>query len=215
MTSATAPDQRFWNRIAAKYAARPVANPDAFDRKIAITRGLMHDSATVLDIGCGTGSLALRLASAGAAVHGLDFSEEMIRIARDKARTAGVENVFFHCAPFDSRWTELGAESLDGICAYSLLHLVEDPAATLAHIHHLLRPGGFFVSSTTCLAESWVPYGALIALMRVFGKAPQSVSSFTKRTLTAEIANAGFERIEQPNVGADKTLAFVVAWKPG
>ena len=75
-------DATFWNNIATTYAAQPVENPDAFDRKIEITRDRMIPQGTYLDIGCGTGSLALRLAPSGGQVHGLDVSSEMIRFAK-------------------------------------------------------------------------------------------------------------------------------------
>ena len=125
-------DAAFWDGIAEKYAKQPVANPEAFDAKIAMTKSRMKATDVVLDIGCGTGSLALRLAGSAAQVHGLDISSEMIRIANGKARAHEVNNVTFHVGPFDETFRVFEAGSLDGICAYSLLHLVEDRSAALA-----------------------------------------------------------------------------------
>lgn len=68
------PDATFWDNLAERYAAQPVQNSDAFEHKIEITRAQMGPDSVVLDIGCWTGSLALRLADAGAQVHGLDLS---------------------------------------------------------------------------------------------------------------------------------------------
>lgn len=65
-------DAAFWNDLAERYARQPVANPGAFERKIEITRARMKPTDVVLDIGCGTGSLALRLAPSAATIHGLD-----------------------------------------------------------------------------------------------------------------------------------------------
>src|SRR5688572_25325280 len=128
-------DPAFWNNLAEKYSRQPVANPDAFERKISITKSRMTPRDVILDIGCGTGSLALRLAPCAAEVHGLDLSSEMVRIARDKTRAQAIDNVTFHIGPFDDSCTTFAAESLDGICAYSLLHLVDDLPATLGRIY--------------------------------------------------------------------------------
>lgn len=205
-------DPAFWNRLAEKYSRQPVADPDAFERKIAITKSHMTITDVVLDIGCGTGSLALRLAPSGAQTHGLDLSSEMIRIAEDKARAQQIDNVTFHVGAFDERFDALADGSVDVLCAYSILHLVPDRAAALARIHRLLKPGGVLVSSTVCLGESWVPYRPILAVMRWLGKAPP-VASLKKATLEREVREAGFVDLESPDVGAVPMIAFMVARK--
>ena len=204
----------FWNRLAEEYARKPVGDPAGFERKIAATRSRIEPDDVILDIGCGTGSLALRLAPGAGHVHGLDLSREMIRIAKTKARDQAVDNVTFHVGAFDDSFTVFAAGGLDGVCAYSLLHLVEDLPAVLAQIHRSLKPGGFFVSSTVCLGEGWVPYGPLLTVMRWLGKAPM-VKILSKRTLEAALVAAGFVDVSQPDVGAKPSIAFFVARKQG
>lgn len=210
---AHSPDARFWNKIAVKYSKQPIRDPNAFERKIAVTRLLMRPSDRVLDVGCGTGSLALRLAPFGDHISGLDLSAEMIRIAREKAVTLAVPNVSFEVGTLD-RELPFEPASFDGITAYSLLHLVQDRPTTLAKIRELLRPGGFFVSSTACLASSWVPFGGLLVAMRLLGQAPQTVEIFSQETLLAEIEAAGFVDMQTPDVGGSSQVSFIVARKP-
>ena len=196
----------FWDGIAEQYAAKPVDDPAAFDRKTDITKAHLHPDAVVLDVGCGTGSFALRLAPHVRHVHGLDLSGAMVAIARRKAEA--VDNVTFHQGTLDDHGFEPG--SLDMVCAYSLLHLVRDRPDALARIHALLKPGGVFVASTVCLGDSWVPYGLLLTVMRWLGRAPW-VAVFREATLLQEVRDAGFVELQTPDVGASSDISFLVA----
>ena len=204
---------QFWDNIAATYSAKPVEDPDAFERKIEVTQSKLRPTDTVLEVGCGTGSLALRLASSVAEIHGLDVSSEMIRIAEAKIEQGSVKNVHFTVGAFDERLDTFAPESLDAVLAFSILHLLEDREAALNRMWHLLRPGGLFVSSTVCLGGSWVPYSALLWTMRQLGKAPW-VGVIDRQHLLDDIARAGFDGIETPDVGAKSTVAFVTARRP-
>ena len=77
------------------------------------------------------------------------------------------------------------------------------PPAALARLFALLKPGGVLISSNVCLGESWVPYGALITVMRWFGKAPV-VHSYDRQTVFADMRRAGFVEVEEKDVGAAK-----------
>lgn len=209
----TAADPKFWDDIAEEYAAKPVENPAAFQRKIDITRSHLRPEHVIADVGCGTGSLALLLAPHAATVHGVDISGEMVRIARDKAAAQGVDNARFHQGAFGED-LPLDDGGLDGLCAYSILHLVEDQPAALRRIYRLLKPGGWFISSTVCMGDSWVPMAAVVRVMRMFGKAPY-VANLDRETLRAEAEAAGFADIAFHDVGAKQTTAFMTARKPG
>ena len=203
---------QFWDDVAERYSRKPVANVEAYERKLDITKSRLHPTDVLLDIGCGTGSLALELAPRVAQVHALDYSAEMIRIGKRKAADAGVANITFHQSTLEDV-TTFQLEQFDGICAYNILHLVDDHVATLQRIFELLKPGGFFISSTVVLGDSWVPYGPVLAAMRWFGKAPV-VRLLGRRALLNDVEQTGFVDVSTPDVGAKKDIAFVVARKP-
>ena len=206
-------DAKFWDNFAEKYAAKPVEDVPAFQRKQAITREHLHPGSSVLELGCGTGSLALKMAPFAGHIHALDVSGEMLRIANQKKQAAGVTNVSFRQGTLDGATTEQ-RDHFDCVWAYSILHLVPDRRRTLETIFALLKPGGSFIASNVCLGGTWVPYGALIAVLRWFGKAPV-VHLYDRATIRREMGEVGFVEIEEKDVGAERTVAFIVAKKPG
>lgn len=98
--------------------------------------------ADVLDIGCGDGQLARRLASRGARhVLGIDVSERMLGLTRRDARG----RVRYCRASADN--LALAAESLDLVVSSLALHYVADYQTLIRRIAAWLRPGGHLVYS--------------------------------------------------------------------
>lgn len=205
-------DPAFWNRIAEGYAAKPVEDIPAFERKIAVAKARLEPDSVVADLGCGTGSLALILAPHAGHVHGLDISSEMVRIARGKAADQAVSNVTFHCQPLGEA-LPFEPASLDMVCAMSILHLVPDLRATLRAVYEVLKPGGHLLTSTVVLRGSLVPYGLILPVMRWLGQAPK-VEILAAADIEAALRDVGFVDIEALDVGAKSTVAFQVARKP-
>ena len=101
----------------------------------------------VVELGAGTGRIAVPIAEAGVQVIGVDSSAGMLGVARARAEAAGVE------ALVDLREGDLRKPPVDGPVALvlvpfrALLHLETDATRleALAAIHALLRPGGRLV----------------------------------------------------------------------
>lgn len=93
--------------------------------------------AAVLDLGCGTGSLAVLLAEAGYQVSGLDFSAKMLSVAAAKAEAAGVQVDFI-----EGDATAPPCVQADVVMARHVLWALPDPGAVVGRWAELLRPGG-------------------------------------------------------------------------
>jgi 2-polyprenyl-3-methyl-5-hydroxy-6-metoxy-1,4-benzoquinol methylase len=201
---------RFWDRRAAGYAKKPVADEQAYEQTLQRVRAHLVRNVRVLEIGCGTGTTALKLASSAREILATDYSEEMIAIARAKAHARVVSNVHFRtCTVHDA---ELGLESFDVVLAMNLLHLLDDIPARLGRIRELLRPGGLFISKTPCVGDQGLLLRVVIPLMRAVGVAPY-VNFVTERSLTADIEQAGFEIVETGMYPKKGRSFFVVARK--
>ncbi|WP_321397844.1 class I SAM-dependent methyltransferase [Emcibacter sp.] len=205
------PSEKYWDKIAAKYARSPIADQAAYEKKLDITRSHMRPDMEVLELGCGTGSTAILHAPYVKHIRATDIAQNMIDIAREKARDAGVTNVTFeHIAIDDLNQPDA---SLDMVLGLSILHLLDDWREVIADVHRMLKPGGTFITSTACLGGGMTVMKPIIALGRLLGFFP-TVKFFTQNELRAAMRDAGFEIVHDWHPGGMKAL-FLVARKPG
>jgi len=116
-------------------------------RRFLVSR-LPRDGGHVLDVATGTGLVAAALLARGFRVTGLDQSPEMLAVAR--RRFAGRVELVEASAerlPFEDA-------SFDHLTFTYLLRYVDDPAATLAELARVVRPGG-----TVAMLEFGLPAG--------------------------------------------------------
>ena len=208
--TAIANDARFWDRIARKYAASPIADVAGYERTLEHTRRLLKPSDTALEVGCGTGTTALHLAPSVQRYVATDVSGEMVTIGREKAEAAGCANLAFEVArPDAAAWAPA---SFDVVLAFNLLHLVAARTEALKALHDALKPGGLFISKTPCLKEMNPLIRIAAPVMQLFGKAPY-VGFFSAQEFEREIEAAGFEIVERARHGSEKRDArlFLVA----
>jgi SAM-dependent methyltransferase len=103
-----------------------------------------------LDVGCGTGAVALELAMRGHETLGLDHSPEMLEIARNRAQALGVE-ASLELRQADVRRLPIDDDQFDFVAAQGVLHHLPRPEVCLSEIARVLRPGGTFFISEPCL----------------------------------------------------------------
>jgi len=188
----------FWDGIAERYAAQPIKDMAAYEGTLERTRAHLGPDAHVLELGCGTGTTALKLAGEVAFITATDVSAKMIAIAEEKACAAGITNVRFVRSDIDGCTTAVPGPhegAYDAVLAFNLLHLVRDVPGALSTIAGLTKPGGVFVSKSACLKGAGFLYPIMIPVMQAFGKAPH-VTYFTRQGLEEMITQAGFAVLE-------------------
>lgn len=199
----------FWDRAAPRYASKPIANEEAYRRKIEVTRQYLEPHMTVLEIGCGTGSTAIVHAPFVKHITATDFSPKMIETGRERAKAHSVDNISFEVCAAEN--LSLESQSLDAVLALNVLHLLENRSERLMRIYQALKEGGTLITSTACLGDMKGVFKFVLPIVRFFGLIPP-ISVFVRQQLESELTHAGFslDYIWQPDKNQP---VFIVAKK--
>ncbi|MDO8981233.1 MAG: class I SAM-dependent methyltransferase [Afipia sp.] len=184
-----ASDARFWDRTSRKYAMGAIADQAGYERTLDRTRALLGLGDRVLELGCGTGTTALRLAGDVQAYLATDISAGMIAIANEKHAAGPIPALVFRTATAEALTPD--AAQFNAVLGFNYLHLVRDLPGTLRRIHTLLAAEGLFISKTPCVGDMNPLIRFALPAMRAIGKAPYA-GVFRVADLSQQINAAGF-----------------------
>jgi len=184
-----------------------------------------RDGGRYLDIGCGTGDVALEILrrTAGCRVTGLDPSPEMLAVAAEKARRAGVAERL-ELVRADACAMPFADGVFDGIASAFALRSFDDRARAFAEMRRVLRPGGCVALLELTVPRRTLPkigywlharlLGALFARLVCGTAGPyrfllRSVDQFPAAAITGELRAAGFERSRAEPIACGVATVFV------
>jgi ubiquinone/menaquinone biosynthesis C-methylase UbiE len=154
-------DYRFDTRVAVQYDAlrgHPPAVAPIIGQAITAHAGA---HARVLELGVGTGRIALPVAGAGCEVFGVDLSAHMLAALAQRVAAEGHGRV--HLVQGDITALPFRDRSFDAAMAVHVLHLVADWQGVLARVKSLVRPGGVLI-----LGRDWVDPDSFAGMIRNF-----------------------------------------------
>jgi ubiquinone/menaquinone biosynthesis C-methylase UbiE len=186
----------------------------AYDRLVSHVMEGQH----VLDLGCGTGALALRAAARGAWVKGIDVNPQMLEIASERAEQARLDDRIEFVEMGVAEMDDLEAASynvvMGGLCFSELT--VDEVAFALEQARRVLKPGGLLLIGDEVVPDT-LSRRVLNAVLRI----PLSLVAYlwTQTTthamgdLPQQLEDAGFvvESAKRSNLGSFLEL---VARKP-
>ncbi len=132
-----------WNESARTFDTKSTHSIHSTEQRQAWTAVLSSvvgpNPQRVLDVGCGTGVLSMTLAEMGHTVTGIDFAQQMLRVARQKAQKAGLAI----CFRFGNATALSDPDATyDLVIARHLIRFLPDPAGGVREWLRVLRPGG-------------------------------------------------------------------------
>ncbi|MDQ2950163.1 MAG: class I SAM-dependent methyltransferase, partial [Acidobacteriota bacterium] len=152
---------RSWNGVADDWVAHADTNDYRNHYLMPRTLAMLGEvnGKAILDLGCGEGGYARALSRRGARVTGVDGSERLIDLARQRALAEALEIEFLNSNA--NALDALGPASFDAVLASMCLMDVEDYAGAIREVHRILRVRGELVMSIThpCFSapvSSWV-----------------------------------------------------------
>jgi ubiquinone/menaquinone biosynthesis C-methylase UbiE len=116
----------------------------------------LRPTMSLLDVGCGPGTITADLAGRVASVTAVEVAEEALGLARTEAQSRGRDNVDFVAA--DVHALDLPDAAYDVVHAHQVLQHVADPVQALREMRRVCRPGGIVAARDSDYATfTWFP----------------------------------------------------------
>lgn len=139
----------FWDRWAGRYDRFMSGDKDTYAQIVNRMKKELNRNMDVLELACGTGILSVQLAGNVKMLEATDFSEEMIKQAKQKCHSSRL-----HFSVQDATALPYAPETFDAVIISNALHIMPEPEKALAEIRRVLKPGGILIAPTFTAAGS-------------------------------------------------------------
>ncbi len=148
---------------------------------------------TVLEVACGTGFVALKIAERASKVSGIDISALMIDEAKKKIREKDLDNVEFFVE--DAYSLHFGNDVFDTVICNNALQNMKYPQKALVEIKRVLKPGGRFIGTVVGFGDAPI-YKMLFTVFKPFIKLPV-FHKFNLYEMAEMIKDPGFSIVNE------------------
>ena len=145
---------------------------------------------TILDIGCGSGTISLYLSSLGNRVHGIDISKKAIASCKKSAKDLRLNTASFEVINFPS--TRIGKSKYDSILLLEVIEHIQDHKQALELTAKALKPGGLLILSTPSKNAPLYKLG----LLSSFDARVGHLRRYSEKEITTLISSSGFSVIK-------------------
>ena len=193
----------FWDRWAGRYDRVMSGDRDTYARILNRMKKRLNRNMNVLELACGTGILSVQLVGNVKMLEATDFSEEMIRQAKQKCHSSRL-----HFSVQDATALPYAPETFDAVVISNALHIMPSPEKALAEIRRVLKPEGVLIAPTFTAAGS--VFGRLqIRVMELFGF--KAFHTWKPQEYLDFLNSNGFTVIDSKVYGSRMALTYAVA----
>jgi ubiquinone/menaquinone biosynthesis C-methylase UbiE len=218
-------DRGLWDYVSSRRVAREydaaLAGTPLLTIDLQFAERHFRTPGRLVDLGCGTGRLLLPFARRGFSCLGVDLSDAMLDVVREKADREGlaIDRLKANLVELDT----LSAASFDyAACLFSTLGMIrgkDNRARFLGHVRRVLKPGGVFVlhAHNTRYRFGWglgrpgVESGDR-TMPQLRGGAELTLHHYSRRELLSDLTVAGFRVLEFVPVSTRADGRFPAAW---
>jgi len=197
-----------WDVVAVGYAETTSQTLMQY-AEVAVAESNLKPGATILDVACGPGALALKLAVKASRVHAIDFSESMLEVFRSNLKRSGTKNIDIQHG--DAQLLPYADAMFDATFSMFGLMFFPERHKGFAEIYRTLKSGG------TIAVTSWAPvddspamqlrFGALRVMKPELPEQQRSIATLENPDVfRKEMLDAGFRKVKINRV----TKAFPV-----
>lgn len=198
-------NKAFWNKWASRYDRTMSGSRNTYDFIIREIKKTLNRDMTVLELACGTGLVSERIASSVKMLEATDFSEDMIRKAKEKAHSCRL-----HFSVQDATTLPYAPETFDAVIISNALHIMPSPDKALSEIARVLRSSGILIAPTFTMADTFL--GKM--QMRIMELSGFKVFHKWSSDAYLKYLNAsGFKAIKSCTVGGTAKLTYAEANK--
>jgi SAM-dependent methyltransferase len=158
----------------------------------------LRAGAKVADVGCGLGASSILLADAypAARLHGFDYHEQSVELARKRAADAGVsDRTSFEVASAQ----DFPGTGYDLVATFDCLHDMGDPVGAARHVREALAPGGTWLIvepyAGDAVADNLNPVGRVYYNFSTFLCVPNALSQSGGHSLGAQAGEAAIRDV--------------------
>ena len=171
--------------------------------RASIVANFVRPGMAILDVGCGTGDLAVRAARAGAFVTGVDISEGMLAVAQERLKKNGLKDkvVLQHAGvvEIDSLFEEKNFDLITSTLVMSELY-AEERQWALKQLFRILKPDGEILVVSEVRPKHFLKRGIYYILrfpLAIITYLVSQTGTQPVRNLADEMRHAGFEITEE------------------